>query len=96
MRGIGGLGLPMGRRVAGARVKRLWHRVFHRYWWTLGWNGQIGSKKRFVHGTLCLSNFNRPIVRWDFHFDAPNPGGFLCFEWGNGNSDPAWSIGVQW
>lgn len=67
-----------------------WKRVFHRYWWTLGWHNRFHDEAH-VTWSLCLSNFNRPIIRWDLGEGCR----FFSIEWGNGNSDPAWSIGWQ-
>jgi hypothetical protein len=73
-------------------VSALWRRVFHRYWWTLGWSNDHKPDEPHVTWSLCLSNFNRPIVSWE-RYDG---NGFVVVEWGNGNSDPAWSIGYEW
>lgn len=71
---------------------KLWRRVFHEYWWVLGWHGSLNGR-RGVTWSLCLSEINLPRVRWELR--DPD-GGFICLDWGNGNSDPVWSIGVQW
>lgn len=70
----------------------LWRRVFHKYWWTLGWNStNRGPGRRFLTWSICLSNTNRPHLNWGWE-----PGfHFVSFEWGNGNSDPVFSVGIQ-
>lgn len=80
-------------------MRRLWRRVFHRYWWTLGWRWSIGpvdseNRRRQVYGSLCLSEMNLPRLRWELHEERGYR--FIVLDWGNGNSDPVWSIGLQW
>lgn len=75
----------------------LWRRVFHRYWWALGWRSKFDGEKSEQHRpqltwSLCLSNFNLPRIHWL----REAGGGYVSFEYGNDNSDPAFSIGVEW
>lgn len=70
-----------------------WRRVFHRYWWTLGWSSTYRPERKRPQlvWSLCLSNFNLPRLRW---FREAG-GWYLTFDYGNGNSDPAFSIGIE-
>ena len=67
-------------------------RVFHSHWKTLGWHNRFDPGRSHVTWSFMPSQFNRPIIRWSWHLNER----WFCIEWGNGNSDPAWSIGYQW
>lgn len=73
-------------------MRKVWRRVFHSHWWSLGWGNAGKPDGPHLTWNLCLSNFNRPIVHW--LREAGH--GYVCIEWGNGNSDPAWSLGWEW
>lgn len=57
--------------------------------WQLGWDLKFG---RHLHAAFCPSAINRPYLRWD-RWDG---GGYIGLSWGNGNSDPVWSIDWSW
>ena len=42
--------------------------------------------------TVCPSSVNLPRLRW-YWWDATE--GHLDLSWGNGNSDPVWSVSVR-
>ena len=77
-------------------MRALWRRVFHRYWWTLGWGNEGKSGRSHVTWSLCLSEINRPSLRWSRHQGSGRLFDFVVLEWGNQNSDPVWSIGYEW
>lgn len=59
-----------------------------RRWWHLGWTRHIGR----LHLSFCPSQINRPKLWWDGWGD----GGHITLDWGNGLSDPVWSITWEW
>lgn len=63
-----------------------------RYWWHLGWDGShgVGRHRRFGW-SLNLSEINLPRISWE-----RGPYGFVVLSWGNGNSDPVWSLCWSW
>lgn len=78
-------------------MRSLWRRVFHAHWRALGWSSTYDRAKAERHEpqftwSFNPSHINIPRLRW---FREAG-GGFVCLEWGNGNSDPVWSIGVEW
>lgn len=58
-----------------------------RKWWLLGWVWRFGRLRLDV----CPSNFNRPLLEW--YRDGRWRG--VSVGWGNGNSDPAFSLEVD-
>lgn len=63
-----------------------------RYRWSLGWDAKVGLGRFTLFGTFCPSSINLPRLSWERY----DEGGFVALSWGNGNSDPLWSISVQW
>lgn len=62
-------------------------------WWTLGWRSRydINLDRPQLVWSLCLSDFNLPRLSWGHQAG----GWYLVFSYGNGNSDPAFSIGIE-
>ena len=56
--------------------------------WLFGWSA---SWWRF-DVSLCPSSVNLPRVRW-YWYDETR--GYLDLSWGNGNSDPVWSVTLR-
>lgn len=61
------------------RERRLWRR---KHWWRWG----------PLFAQVNLDSINLPRLRWDWF--EPHRGALLL-EWGNGNSDPVWSVAVD-
>lgn len=56
-------------------------------WNRWGWDGRHGNWS----ASTDLSNLNLPRINFEWA-EPDGSGGYIAFDWGNGNSDPCWSI----
>lgn len=71
----------------------MWRRIFHKYWWRLGWSSEHCQDRSHWTWAVCLSNVNRPYLNWEWQDRECR---YICLSWGNNSGDPVWSIGYQW